>query len=157
MLPTGFPGVVRDGVDALRWAGATFESALTRVSDWVAELAPSTEKAITEARERAKREGVPHVISFPDSNDWTRAFTDQRRDLVELANRLERRTESEWLSGGAATYFSGLDLSLLQLWQHGANEMFLRWLGEDMDHIRKRKAEFAALAQWLDEYLSTNA
>lgn len=57
----------------------------------------------------------------------------------------------------ATTYFSGLDLRLLQLWQQGANEMLLQWLGEGADQIRRRKAEFAALAQWLDKYLDTNA
>ena len=65
MLPTGFPAVIRDGVDALRWAAAALERALPRVPDWVAaEIAPSNEKAIAEARERAKRERVLHVIAF---------------------------------------------------------------------------------------------
>jgi hypothetical protein len=155
MLPTGFPAVIRDGVDALRWAGAALERALPRVPDWVAELAPSTEKAIAEAREIAKREGVLHVIAFRDANEWTQAFIDQQRALVELANRLERRTAPEWASGGAATYFTGLDLSLLQI--HGVHEMLLQWLGEGADQIRRRKAELAALAQWLDKYLDTNA
>jgi len=105
MLPTGFPAVIRDGVDALRWAAAALERALPRVPDWVAaEIAPSNEKAIAEARERAKREGVLHVIAFRDANEWTEAFMDQQRDFVELANRLERRTGPEWASGGAATY-----------------------------------------------------
>ena len=156
MLPTGFPAVIRDGVDALRWAAAALERALPRVPDWVAaEIAPSNEKAIAEARERAKREGVLHVIAFRDANEWTEAFMDQQRDFVELANRLERRTGPEWASGGAATYFTGLDLSLLQ--PHGALEGLLQWLGEGPDQIRRRNAELAALGQWLDKYLDTNA
>jgi len=112
--------------------GSSAERALPRVPDWVAaEIAPSNEKAIAEARERATREGVLHVIAFRDANEWTEAFMDQQRDFVELANRLERRTGPECASGGAASYFTGLDLTLLQL--HGALEGLLRWLGEGAD------------------------
>jgi hypothetical protein len=98
---------------------------------------------------------VLHVIAFRNANEWTEAFRDQQRTLVELANRLERRTGPQWASGGASTYFTGLDLSLLQ--PHGALEGLLQWLGEGADQIRRRNAELAALGQWLDKYLDTNA
>jgi hypothetical protein len=157
MLPADFPAVVRDGVDALRWAAATLGRALPRVPEWVAELAPSTEKSIADAREIAKREGLPLVVSYLDASGWTSEFTDQRHYLLELAIRLERRTDDEWASGAAATYFSGLDITLLQRWRNGADGTLFQWLGEGAEKMRQRKTEFAALALWLDEYLDMNA
>ena len=77
MLPTGFPGVVRDGIDALRWAGAALERALPKVQDWVAELAPSAEKAVDKAKERARRQRVSGQAEArpPISRDSTSAFS----------------------------------------------------------------------------------
>jgi len=96
-----------------------------------------------------------HAVSFHDANSWTRAFTDQRRDFDELAKRLKHRTRDEWVSGTAANYFTGLDITLLNL--GGRNERLLKWLGESEEAIRRRQIEFGALAQWLDKYLTSNA
>jgi hypothetical protein len=158
MLPTGFPAVIRDGIEALDWAGAAVDRALPRLSEWVAELKPSTERAFAEARERAKREGGLHVFERPrDSAEWKRQFTRLKHDLAELAIRLKRRTKDEWTSGSAANYFTGLDVSLLQDWSGGAYEILLQWLGESAEQIKRGRSEFGALARWLEEYLATNA
>ena len=156
MLPSGFPAVIRDGVEALDWAGAAVDRALLRVSEWVAEINPSADRAIAEARERAKREGVLHVGAFRDSAEWKRELTRQRHDLVELANRLKHRTKDEWTSGSAANYFTGPDVSLLRDWSDGAYEILLQWLGESAEQIKRGRTEFGALAQWLEKYLAAN-
>lgn len=157
MIPDGFPGVIRDGIHALEWASKALESALPKVSDWVAHLAPSKDKAIADAVEAAKREKVPFVaISWPDARGWSQAWTEQRRDLEDLANRLKHRSKDEWTSGGAATFFTGVDVALLQNWQYGGNTELLRWLGEEANEIHRRKAEFAAVAKWLANYLDEN-
>jgi hypothetical protein len=158
MLPTGFPGVIRDGVEALDWATAAFDRALPRVSEWVEELKPSDDRYIAEARERAKREGGLHAIARPrDSVEWKRQFTRVRHDLAELASRLKHRTKDEWASGGAASYFTGLDVRLLEEWGGGSYELLLQWLGESAEQIKRGRSEFGAMAQWLEKYLATNA
>ena len=157
MLPSGFPAVIRDGVEALDWASAAVDRALPRVSEWVEELKPSTDRAIAEAREMAKREGVSHVAATRDSAGWKRELTRLRHDLADLANRLKHRTKDEWTSGSAAIYFSGLDVSLLQDWSDGAYEILLQWLGESAEEIKRGRSEFGALAQWLEKYLAANA
>jgi hypothetical protein len=158
MLPSGFPGVIRDGVEALDWAGAAIDRALLRVSEWVAELKPSDDRYIAEARERAKREGGLHVFVRPNNSaEWKRQFTRVKHDLAELASRLKHRTKDEWASGGAANYFTGLDVSLLQDWSGGAYEVLLQWLGESAEQIKRGRSEFGALAKWLAKYLATNA
>jgi len=157
MLPSDYPGVIRDGIAALNWAGAALERALQRVPEWVAEQAPFNEKALAEAREKAKRERTQLAVSIPNAADWTRAFTDQRAEVTELATRLERRTRADWQSGDAAQYFSGLELRILESWAHGANEGLIAWLGERPEQIQRRKMEFAALAQWLRDYLDGNS
>jgi len=153
MLPPGFPAVIRDGVDALNWAAATVDRALLRVPEGVAELKPETDRRIAEARERAKRLGVLHVVAVQDAKGWTREFTDQRRNFDELAKRLKHRTRDERVSGTAANYFTGLDVTLL----NHPNKRLLLWLGESEEQIRQRRIELAALSQWLDKYLTTNA
>jgi hypothetical protein len=105
----------------------------------------------------AKREGVLHVNASRDSAEWKRQFTRQRHDLVELASRLKLRTKDEWTSGGAANYYTGLDVSLLRDWSGGAYELLLQWLGESAEQIKRGRGEFGALAQWLEKYLATNA
>ena len=157
MLPTGFPGVIRDGVEALDWAIAAVDRALPRVSEWVEELKPSADRAIAEAREMAEREGVLHVRAIRDSAEWKRQFTRLRHDLAELATRLRHRTKDEWASGSAANYFTGLDVSLLQGWGGGVYELLLPWLGESAEQIKRGRSEFGALAQWLEKYLATNS
>jgi hypothetical protein len=156
-LPSGFPAVISDGVEALDWAGSAVDRALLRVSEWVAELKPSTDQAIAEARERAKRESELHVYAFRDSAGWKREFTRLNHDLAELSNRLKHRTKDEWTSGSAANYFTGLDVSLLRDWSDGAYELLLQWLGESAEQIKRGRSEFGALAQWLEKYLATNA
>jgi hypothetical protein len=157
MLPSDYPGVIDDGVAALNWGAAALERALQRIPAWVAEQAPFNEKALAEAKEKAKRERTQLAVSFPDAAEWKRTFTDQRAEVKELATRLERRTRADWQSGDAAQYFSGLELRILESWAHGANEMLLAWLGEKPEQIQRRKMEFAALGQWLREYLDGNA
>lgn len=157
MLPSGFPAVIRDGVEALDWAGAAVDRALPRLSEWVAELKPSNERAFAEARERAKREGRVHVFAIHDSAEWKRQFTRLKHDLAELASRLKHRTKDEWTSGSAANYFTGLDVSLLQDWSEGAYEFLLQWLGESAEQVKRGRSEFGALAQWLEKYLATNS
>jgi hypothetical protein len=157
MLPSDYPGVIDDGVAALNWGGAALERALERIPAWVAEQAPFNEKALAEAKEKARRERTQLAVSFPDAAEWKRTFTDQRAEVKELATRLERRTRADWQSGDAAQYFSGLELRILESWAHGANEMLLAWLGEKPEQIQRRKMEFAALGQWLREYLDGNA
>jgi len=153
MLPPGFPAVIRDGVDALNWAATVVDRALLRVPEWVAELKPETDRAIAEARERAKRSGVLHVFAFQDANSWTQKFTDLRRDFDELGKRLKHRTRDEWGSGTAANYFTGLDVTRLQC----PNKRLLLWLGESEEQIQRRRIEFDSLAHWLDKYLRTHA
>lgn len=157
MLPSDYPGVIDDGVAALNWGAAALERALQRIPAWVAQQAPFNEKALAEAKEKAKRERTQLAVSFPDAAEWKRTFTDQRAEVKELATRLERRTRADWQSGDAAQYFSGLELRILESWAHGANEMLLAWLGEKPEQIQRRKMEFAALGQWLREYLDGNA
>lgn len=157
MLPSDYPGVIRDGIAALNWAGAALEQALQRVPEWVAEQAPFNEKALAEAKEKAKRERTQLAVSFPNAAEWTRTFEDQRAEVTELATRLERRTRADWQSGDAAQYFSGLELRILESWAHGANEGLIAWLGERPEQIQRRKMEFAALAQWLRDYLDGNS
>ncbi len=157
MLPSGYPGVIRDGIAALNWAGAVLERALQRLPEWIAAKAPERERALAEAKERAKRERIPlTVVSFPDAADWKRSFTEGRAEVTELANRFERRTRPEWVSGDAAQYFSGLELRILEDWSWGGNETLIIWLGETPEHIQQRKMEFAALNQWLRVYLDEN-
>ena len=157
MLPSDYPGVIQDGIAALDWAGAALERAMERIPEWVAEQVPANEKALAEAKEKAKRERTQLAVSIPDAADWTRAFTDQRAEVTELATRLERRTRADWQSGDATQYFSGLELRILESWAHGANEMLLAWLGEKPEQIQRRRMEFAALGQWLRAYLDGNA
>jgi hypothetical protein len=157
MLPSGFPAVIRDGVEALDWAGAAVDRALLRLSEWVGEFKPSADRVIAEARERAKREGLLHVVATRDSAGWKREFTRLKRDLAELANRLKHRTQDEWASGSAATYFTALDVSLLRDWSDSAYELLLEWLGESAEQIKRGRGEFGALARWLEEYLAANA
>jgi hypothetical protein len=157
MLPSGFPAVIRDGVEALDWAGAAVDRALPRLSEWVEELKPSADREIAEARQMAKREGVLHVGASRDSAEWKREFTRLRRDLAALADRLKNRTKDEWASGSAATYFTGVDVSLLRDWSDSAYELLLQWLGESAEQIKRGRSEFGALARWLGEYLAANA
>jgi|ERR1700730_5712777 len=157
MLPSDYPGVIRDGIAALNWAGAALERALQRIPEWVAEQPPFNEKALAEAKEKAKRERTQLTVSIPNAAEWTRAFMDQRAEVAELATRLERRTRADWQSGDAAQYFSGLELRILESWAHGANETLLAWLGEKPEQIQRRRMEFAALGQWLRAYLDGNA
>jgi hypothetical protein len=156
MLPSDYPGVIRDGIAALRWAGAALERAMERIPAWVAEQVPANEKALAEAKEKAKRQRT-RAASFPNAADWKRAFTDQRAEVMELATRLERRTHADWQSGDAAQYFSGLELRILESWAHGENETLIAWLGEKPEQIQRRKMEFASLRQWLRDYLDGNA
>jgi hypothetical protein len=156
MLPSDYPGVIDDGIAALNWGGAALEQALQRIPEWVAEQAPANEKALAEAKEKAKRERTQLAVSFSDAAEWKRALTDQRAEVTELATRLERRTRSDWQSGDAAQYFSGVELKILESWAHGANDTLIAWLGETPEQIQRRKMEFAALGQWLREYLTGN-
>ena len=157
MLPSDYPGVIRDGIAALNWAGAALERAMERIPEWVAEQIPVNEKALAEAKEKAKRERTQLAASFPNAAEWKRAFIDQRTEVIELATRLERRTRADWQSGDAAQYFSGLELKILEGWAHGENETLIAWLGEKPQQIQRRKMEFAALARWLRDYLDSNA
>ena len=157
MLPSDYPGVIRDGIAALNWAGAVLERALERSPEWVAEQAPSNEKALADAKEKAKRERTQLAASSPNAAEWKRAFIDQRAEVTELATRLERRTRADWQSRDAAQYFSGLELKILESWAHGANEALIAWLGEKPELIQRRKMEFASLRRWLREYLDGNA
>jgi hypothetical protein len=157
MLPSDYPGVIRDGIAALNWAGAALERAIERIPQWVAEQVPANEKTLAEAKEKAKRERTQLAASFPNAAEWKRAFTDQRAEVMELATRLERRTRADWQSGDAAQYFSGLELRILESWAHGENETLIAWLGEKPEQIQRRKMEFAALRQWLRDYLDGNA
>lgn len=156
MLPSGYPGVVRDGVAALNWAGAVLERALQRIPEWVAELARADAKSLADAKERAESEGVL-AVSFPDPSDWNGSFTEAHAEVTELARRLERRTRVEWQSGDAAQYFSGLELRIIESWAHGAHEPLVTWLGEKPEEIRRRRLEFEALGKWLHDYLDAHA
>jgi hypothetical protein len=156
MLPSDYPGVIDDGIAALNWGGAALERALERIPEWVAEQAPANERALAEAKEKAKRERTQLAVSFPNAAEWKRAFADQRAEVTELATRLERRTRTDWQSGNAAQYFSGVELKIVESWAHGANDTLIAWLGEKPEQIQRRKIEFAALAQWLREYLTGN-
>jgi hypothetical protein len=156
MLPSDYPGVIDDGIAALNWAGAALERALRRIPEWVAEQTPFNEKALAEAKEKAKRERTQLAVSFPNAAEWKRAFADQRAEVTELATRLGRRTRTDWQSGNAAQYFSGVELKIVESWAHGANDTLIAWLGEKPEQIQRRKIEFAALAQWLREYLTGN-
>jgi hypothetical protein len=157
MLPSGYPGVVRDGVGALRWAGAAMEKALQRIPEWVAELAPAHEKIRADAKERAKRDRILHVVALPDAADHKHSFTNAHHEVTELASRLERRTQVEWQSGDAAQYFSGLELRILEGCASGAHNGLIVWLGEKSQEIRRRQMELGALAKWLRDYLDSNA
>jgi hypothetical protein len=157
MLPSGYPGVVRDGTAALNWAGAVMERALKRIPDWIAELDPANEKGLAEAKERARREGRALIWSIPDASSLTQAFTDSRAEVTELGSRLERRTAIEWQSGGATQYFTGVELRILESWADGAGEHLAAWLGEKPQEIRRRQMEFGALGKWLRDYLDSNA
>ena len=157
MLPSDYPGVIRDGIAALNWAGAALERASQRIPEWVAEQAPADEKALAEAKEKAKRERAQLAVSFPNAAEWKRALADQRAEVTELATRLERRTRADWQGGDAVQYFSGLELRILESWAHGANEKLIAWLGEKPELIQRRTMEFAALARWLRDYLDANA
>jgi hypothetical protein len=157
MLPSGYPGVVRDGVAALNWAGAVMERALQRIPDWIAELDPANEKGLAEAKERARREGRALLWSIPDASSLTQAFTDNRAEVTELGTRLERRTAIEWQSGAATQYFTGVELRILESWADGAGEHLAAWLGETRQEIRRRQMEFGALGKWLRDYLDSNA
>ena len=156
MLPSDYPGVIDDGIAALNWGGAALERALERIPEWVAEQAPANERALAEAKEKAKRERTQLAVSFPNAAEWKRAFADQRAEVTELATRLGRRTRADWQSGNAAQYFSGVELKIVESWAHGANDTLIAWLGEKPEQIQRRKIEFAALAQWLREYLTGN-
>ena len=156
MLPSDYPGVIDDGIAALNWGGAALERALERIPEWVAEQAPANERALAEAKEKAKRERTQLAVSFPNAAEWKRAFADQRAEVTELATRLGRRTRADWQSGNAAQYFSGVELKIVESWAHGANDTLIAWLGEKPEQIQRRKMEFAALAQWLREYLTGN-
>jgi hypothetical protein len=156
MLPSDYPGVIDDGIAALNWGGAALERALQRIPEWVAEQAPANEKALEEAKEKAKRERTQLAATFPDAAEWKRAFTDQRAEVKELATRLERRTRADWQSGDAAQYFSGVELRIVESWAHGTNDALIAWLGEKPEQIQRRRTEFAALGQWLREYLTGN-
>jgi hypothetical protein len=148
--------VIDDGIAALNWGGAALERALERIPEWVAEQAPANERALAEAKEKAKRERTQLAVSFPDAAEWKRAFADQRAEVTELATRLERRTRADWQSGNAAQYFSGVELKIVESWAHGANDTLIAWLGEKPVQIQRRKMEFAALGQWLRAYLTGN-
>jgi len=157
MLPSGYPGVIRDGIAALNWGGVVLERALQRLPEWVAAMAPERERSLAEAKERAKREQIPSTVwFFPDAAEWKRSFTEGRAEVTELATRLERRTRPEWVSGDAAQYFSGLELRILEAWSWGGNESLFLWLGESPEQLQQRKMEFAALGQWLRVYLDQN-
>jgi hypothetical protein len=157
MLPSDYPGVIRDGIAALNWAGAALERAMERIPEWVAEQLPANEKALAEAKAKAKRERTQIAASFPNADEWRRALADQRAEVMELATRLDRRTKADWQSGDAAQYFSGLELKILESWAHGENETLIAWLGEKPEQIQRRKMEFASLRQWLRDYLDGNA
>jgi hypothetical protein len=157
MLPSDYPGVIRDGIAALNWAGAALGRAMERIPEWVAEQLPANEKALAEAKAKAKRERTQIAASFPNADEWRRALADQRAEVMELATRLDRRTKADWQSGDAAQYFSGLELKILESWAHGANETLIAWLGEKPEQIQRRKMEFASLRQWLRDYLDGNA
>jgi len=152
MLPSDYPGVIDDGIAALNWGGAALGRALQRLPEWFAEQVPANETALANAKEKAKRESAqPAVLS-----EWKRTFTDQRAEVTELATRLERRTRADWQSGDAAQYFSGVELRIVESWAHGASDTLFAWLGEKPEEIQRRKMEFAALGQWLREYLAGN-
>jgi len=123
----------------------------------VAEQVPSNEKALTEVKEKAKRQRTQLAASLPNAAEWKRAFTDQRTEVMKLATRLERRPRPHWQSGDAAQYFSGLALRSVQSGAHGENETLIAWLGEKPEQIQRRRMEFASLRQWLRDYLDGNA
>jgi hypothetical protein len=156
MLPSGYPGVINDGIAALNWGGAVLGTALQRIPEWVAALATEHERELAKAREKAERERIPLVVSFLDADAWTRTLTDERAEVTGLATRLERRTRPEWVSGDAAQYFSGLEVKILESWAHGANARVITWLGETPQEVQRRKMQFAALGQWLRVYLDEN-
>jgi len=133
------------------------ERALQRIPEWVAERAPSEERRRVEAKEKAKREGMMVFMSAPDAAAWKQSFTDWRAEAVDLASRLERRTQVEWQSGDAAQYFSGLELRILEDWASGGYEGLIAWLGEKPQEIRRRQMELGGLAKWLRDYLDSNA
>jgi hypothetical protein len=152
MLPSGYPGVVRDGIDALNWAGAAMERALQRIPEWIAELDSVYNDGLTGAKEKARRSaGSIYDVSF-----WTQAFTARRAEVTELASRLERRAAIEWQSGDAAQYFTGVELRILESWADGTSERLIVSLGEKPQEIRRRQMELGALAKWLRDYLDSN-
>jgi hypothetical protein len=157
MLPSGYPGVIRDGIAALNWGGAVLGRALERFPEWAAIQAVENKRLLAEAKERAKRERIPlTVVAVNDAAAWNRIFTEQRAEVTELANRLERRSRPEWVSGDAAQYFSGVELRILEDWAFGGNQTLIAWLGETPKEVQQRKMEFAALGQWLRVYLDQN-
>jgi hypothetical protein len=153
MLPSGYPGVVRDGIAALNWAGAVLERALQRVPDLISELDTRINDGGTGAKEKARREAG----SIYDASYWTQGFTSRRAEVTELASRLERRAAIEWQSGDAAQYFTGVELRILESWTDGASERLIVWLGEKPQEIRRRQMELGGLAKWLRDYLDSNA
>lgn len=153
MLPSGYPGVVRDGIAALNWAGAVLERALQRVPDLISELDATFNDGGTGAKEKARREGG----SILDASFWTQGFTSRRAEVTELASRLERRAAIEWQSGDAAQYFTGVELRILESWTDVASERLIVWLGEKPQEIRRRQMELGGLAKWLRDYLDSNA
>ena len=153
MLPSGYPGVVRDGIDALNWAGAVLERALQRIPDLIAELDSTINDGLTGAKEKARREAG----SIYDESYWTQGFTARREEVTELARRLERRAAIEWQSGDAAQYFTAVELRVLESWTDGTSERLIVWLGEKPKEIRRRQMELGGLAKWLRDYLDSNA
>lgn len=146
MLPPGYPGIIRDGADALRWAASVYE----RAQEHVPELVREARSELEAARQRHRDE--PMVVFLPTEEDMSRKFARTERELSQLARRLSSATDAQWATGSASELFSVVDLGVLQTWEHPTPSPLLLWLGITPAEVEHQARRFRALREWLERY-----
>lgn len=149
MLPPDYPGVIRDGVEALRWAASVYQHAQEHVPELVREARSELEAAVQHHRDE------PMVVFLPTEESTRKGFQDEERELSQLARRLDSATGAQWASGSASRLFSVVDLGILQTWEHPTPTPLLLRLGIAPAEVEHQARRFHALREWLERYSKT--
>lgn len=126
MLPSGFPWIVRDGIEALRWKAAL----QGRFLAWF---------------ERHSGETLPED-----------AVRHRCRELEALAARLEWLSDSMWEDGRARDYLTIVDIALLRNASRPDDGFLPAILEIPPEDIELHRREILALQKWLVRYLESS-
>ena len=139
MVPSGYPGVVRDGLDALEW--------VARLQRRFAASLSHTESDPAAAPPPAPGEGI---VWTPES------LTQAQSSLDAAIQRVRQVSDIQWTSGSAASYFTPVELDLIERWGYAAER--IPDAGGELTRADRsaRATQVRALVNWLDLYLAQN-